>query len=88
MTFWPGAQVMSYLMLLTQAVAITWTMSIFFKPWYPLLFFLFGFIFWLAGISMMILHWPGGVFLSCTMILFQIVTVICLIVIVLRTQEP
>jgi len=43
-TFWPGAQLMVYLMLLVQATAITWTMSLFFKPRYPLFLFLAGFI--------------------------------------------
>ena len=86
-THWPGAQLLAVDAVIAQVIAITWLMFVFIKSRYLVAVFLVGFILLVAGVLLRIMHWPGGLFLICSMILVEIGAVISLIIIIIKTPK-
>jgi hypothetical protein len=80
---WPGVQIMSIGMLITQTMAIASLMSIFLKFRYSFLLYFASFILFLTGLALIIMHWPGGLFITYSMILVQIISISWLITIII-----
>jgi hypothetical protein len=87
-THWPGAKLIVYVMIIIQAIAVNQLMSIFLKSRFPIVLFLAGFTLFLVGVLLGLLHWPGGLFFTSTMILVMIIAVAWLIIAILRTPKP
>jgi len=81
---WPGGQLTTWIMLLTQVISVIWLMSMLFKYRYPAVLFLTSFVLFLCGISFKIMHWPNGQLIIASMLIVQIIAVIWLIVNILR----
>jgi len=81
-----GGNFMTICMVVFQVVSIIWLMVIFFKFSYPTILFLAGFVLFLIGQILRIMHWQYGQLIVCIMITVQIVAIAWLIFSLLKDK--
>ena len=81
----PGEQILSVCIFIIQVRVILWVMPLT-KFRYLIMLFLSGFILLRVGLMFKILHWPGGEWISVSMLIVQIISITSIIVLLLRPK--